>query len=169
MLPAFWRLNEAWLPIYFFRENEYSTRWLHTYENEMESRESKTQKKADVIFQYNWITNIITQFFIYFLLVYFQTGLWINQYWPVIWIYQCTHVRRTYGWLWRSLSTMSIFGLQSFKSGRNNECNRKYYLIWHATSLSKLHTPFSNYVPLPHLSQQKSNYLHYLYQYQNFL
>ena len=50
MLPAFWRLNEAWLPIYFFRENEYtSTRWLHTYENEMESRESKTQKKADVI------------------------------------------------------------------------------------------------------------------------
>ena len=50
MLPAFWRLNEAWLPIYFFRENEYSTRWLHTYENEMESRESKTQKKADVTF-----------------------------------------------------------------------------------------------------------------------
>ena len=64
MLPAFWRLNEAWLPIYFFRENEYSTRWLHTYENEMESRESKTQKKADVIFQYNWIYSIVAQFFI---------------------------------------------------------------------------------------------------------
>ena len=34
----------------FFRENEFSTRWLRTYENEMESLESKIQKKADVIF-----------------------------------------------------------------------------------------------------------------------